>query len=68
MKKKTDTTEVLLVGYNTDKEDGHILIVGKRRPRGTTDILNMFTGQEADELYQKLITAKEKENTNVDDN
>lgn len=58
--KEIKSTDVLLVGYDTQGAQS-ILIVGKRRPNGRTDILNMFAGPEADELYQKLTTKKDEE-------
>lgn len=42
--------------------DVGVLIVGRRLPNGSTAIVNAFQGDEAVELYKKLVTVKEKEN------
>ena len=53
----------LLVGYDdTHGKDSAVLIIGKKLPRGTLDIINAFQGEEATELYKKLTTKKEKTN------
>ncbi len=48
----------VLVGWDiTDGEkDLSILIVGKKLPNRSVEIINMFQGAEAEELYKKLIT------------
>lgn len=52
MKNLSDT---LLVGRS-----GNILIVGRRRLNNeSVEIINAFQGDEAKELYEKLITKKE---------
>ena len=38
-------------------EDASILLVGRQR-QGKMDIINMYQGKEADELYQKLVEAR----------
>lgn len=40
--------------------DTGILIVGRQAPGKDVEIINAFQGEEAYELYQKLITKKEK--------
>lgn len=47
----------LVGGYFTKGENG-VLIVGRKRMNESVDIINVFQGQEAWDLYQKLITAK----------
>lgn len=37
--------------------DASILLVGRRR-QGKMDIINMYQGKEAEELYQKLVVAR----------
>ena len=50
--------ECLLVGVDfTRDEDAGVLIVG-RQTGGKVDIINAFEGQEAADLYRKLITVK----------
>lgn len=45
--------EALLVGKIDD-----ILIVGKKRKGNALEIVNAFLGEEAEELYNRLITVK----------
>lgn len=51
--------ESLLVGVNFTKgEDSGVLIVGRKRPNQSVDIINAFQGKEAEELYKKLVGKK----------
>ena len=51
--------ESLLVGVDfTNGEDIGVLIVGRKRPNQSVDIINAFQGKEANELYNKLIGKK----------
>ena len=51
--------ESLLVGVDfTNGEDVGVLIVGRKRPNQSVDIINDFQGKEAEELYNKLIGKK----------
>lgn len=53
--------ECLLVSVDfTQGEDTGVLIVGRQR-KGKVDIVNAFQGQEAIDIYKKLITVKKKE-------
>ncbi|CAK7007906.1 MAG: hypothetical protein EUB_01574 [Eubacterium sp.] len=55
--KKVDS---FLVGIDfSNGMDVDVLVVGKRR-NGKTDIVNIFQGEEAVELYRKLIGEKEE--------
>ena len=48
--------ESLLVGVDfTNGEDVGVLIVGRKRPNESVEIINAFKGEEAEELYKKLI-------------
>lgn len=48
--------ESLLVGVDfTNGEDVGVLIVGRKRPNESVEIINAFQGEEAEELYKKLI-------------
>ena len=38
-----------------------VLIVGRKRMNQSVEIINAFQGDEARELYEKLITKKKKE-------
>ena len=53
-------TNTLLLGYDVNPDTGNtVLIVGKKRPNESVDIINAFEGDEAREIYKKLITKKE---------
>lgn len=52
--------ETVLVSFNPAVGDGtEILLVGKQKPMSKPDIINAFQGEEAVELYNKLITKTE---------
>lgn len=55
-------TDSILIGFDRkdDSIDQAVLIVGKKRPNQSVEIVNAFEGIEAIELYEKLITRKEK--------
>lgn len=53
--------ECLLVSVDfTQGEDTGVLIVGRQK-NGKIDIVNAFQGQEAIDIYKKLITVNKKE-------
>ena len=52
-------TDCILVSVDFTKEGTGALIVGRKNARQNPDIINAFQGQEAWDLYQKLITKKE---------
>lgn len=53
--------ECLLVSVDfTRGKDVGVLIVGRQK-EGKVDIVNAFQGQEAIDIYRKLITVKKKE-------
>ena len=54
--------ECLLVSVDfTQGEDTGVLIVGRQK-NGKVDIINAFQGQDAIDIYKKLITVNKKEN------
>lgn len=55
-------TDSILIGFDRkgDGIDQAVLIVGKKRPNQSVEIVNAFEGIEAIKLYEKLITRKEK--------
>lgn len=62
---KLKTTDTILVSYDfTHGKDKSVLVVGRKRPKETVEIINAFQGEEAEELYEKLITKKEKKDGN----
>lgn len=53
------TTDSIIVGYDyNEPTDNAVLIVGKRLPDMSVDIINAFHGDEAKELWAKLTAAK----------
>jgi len=58
MKGETDT---LLVAITRPTEDKCLLVVGRKLPSHVVEIVNAIDGDEAEELYQKLITKRSKE-------
>ncbi len=58
---KLKVNESLLVGVDfTNGEDVGVLLVG-RQENGVVKIINAFQGQEAIDIYKKLINVKKKE-------
>lgn len=54
------TSDCIIVGWDSEHgEDKAVLVVG-RRTEGTLTIINAFQGEEAKELYAKLITKVSK--------
>lgn len=53
-------SESVIVGVDFSEKDQGVLIVGRQK-NGVMDIINAFQGEEAYELYMKLVTKKEKE-------
>ena len=54
------TADTLLVGMDFSRgKDVGVLIIGRRKDNGTTDIVNAFQGEDAWDLYMKLVTKKE---------
>lgn len=54
-------TDTLLVSRS-----GDVLAVGRKRPNESVEIVNVFQGDEAEELYRRLLEKKEnKENADA---
>lgn len=52
----------LIIGYDINHSTNNaVLIVGKKRANEPIEIINAFQGEEAAELYRKLVTKKESE-------
>lgn len=51
-------TDTILIGYDQSENDNTVLIVGRKRPNQSVDIINAFQGDEAKDLYERLITKK----------
>lgn len=48
-------SDTLLVGFDHVHGDIAVLIVGRKGPDGTVEIINQFQGKEAEEMCQKLV-------------
>nr|DAJ97415.1 MAG TPA: hypothetical protein [Herelleviridae sp.] len=56
---ENSVADTLLIGVDfSNGKDVGVLIVGRKKPNETVDIINYFQGDEALELYQRLITKK----------
>ena len=54
--------DTILVGVDfANNGDTGVLIVGRKRMNQSVEIINAFQGDEARELYERLITTKKKE-------
>lgn len=54
--------DCILVSVDFSDNDKGILIVGRKRPNESAEIINAFEGEEAMWLYEKLVTKKERRN------
>lgn len=57
-------SDTILVSIDFHNQDTGVLIVGRKRPNQSVEIINAFQGEEALKLYEKLVTKKEKKNGN----
>ena len=55
----TNLSDTLLVSISFSDKDTGVLVVGRKRKNQSIDIINAFQGEEALDLYKKLITKKE---------
>lgn len=54
------TTDCILVSYDhTNGEDKSVLLVGRKRPNESVEIINAFQGEKATELWNELTKTKE---------
>lgn len=56
----TSLNDALLVSISFSDKDTGVLVVGRKRKNQSVEIVNAFQGEEALELYKKLVTKKEK--------
>lgn len=61
-----NVVDAIIVSYDNSSNDIPILIVGRKRFNQSMDIINAFQGDEAVELYTRLTTIKNKDDSNVD--
>lgn len=55
-----DLLDTLLVSISFSDKDTGVLVVVRKRQDQSVAIVNAFQGEEALELYKKLVTQKEK--------
>ena len=58
----TNLSDALLISISFSDKDTGVLVVGRKRKNQSVEIVNAFQGEEALELYKKLVTQKEKNN------
>lgn len=52
--------DTILVSVDfANNDDTGVLIVGRKRMNQSVEVINAFQGEEAKELYKKLITKKD---------
>ena len=56
----TNLSDTLLVSISFSDKDTGVVVVGRKRKNQSIDIVNAFQGEEALDLYKKLVTKKEK--------
>ena len=56
----TNLSDTLLVSISFSDQDTVVLVVGRIRKNQSIEIINAFQGDEALELYKKLVTQKEE--------
>lgn len=60
--KQSGVTECILVSYdNSNGLDHSVLIVGRQRKNKPVEIINAFQNEEANDLWERLITKKKQE-------
>ena len=55
-----EVSRCFLVGVDISEDDNAVIIVGEKTSGVDVKVINAFQGEEALELYKKLITMKEK--------
>ena len=59
MEKEIQDTILVSVDF-TNGKDSSVMIVGRKRPNQTVEIINALQGKEAEDLYSKLVTPVKK--------
>ena len=59
MKKEIQDTILVSVDFTNGKDLG-VMVVGRKRPNQTVEIINALQGKEAEDLYSKLVTPVKK--------
>ena len=56
-----DTHGAVIVSWDFSHDgDKHILLVGRKTPKHDVEVINAFQGEEAHEIYEKLMTVKKE--------
>lgn len=55
------TTGSYIVSWDFSEKDTGVLLVGEKKPGKSVEIINAFSGKEAEDLLVKLSERKEKE-------
>ena len=59
MGKEIQDTILVSVDF-TNGKDSSVMVVGRKRPNQTVEIINALQGKEAEDLYSKLVTPVKK--------
>ena len=59
MKKEIQDTILVSVDF-TNGKDLSVMVVGRKRPNQTVEIINALQGKEAEDLYSKLVIPVKK--------
>ena len=59
MEKELQDTILVSVDFNGNG-DLSVMVVGRKRPNQTVEIINALQGKEAEDLYSKLVTPMKK--------
>jgi hypothetical protein len=59
MGKEIQDTILVSVDF-TNGEDLSVMVVGRKRPNESVEIINALQGKEAEDLYSKLVTPVKK--------
>ena len=53
--------DILLVSIDIREGESALMLIGRKRKGEMLEIINTFQGEEAKDIYNKLITKKERE-------
>lgn len=59
MRKEIQDTILVSVDFN-DNSDLSVMVVGRKKPNQSIEIINALQGKEAENLYSKLVTPVKK--------
>lgn len=64
MREPIKDTLLVSIDFSHGTDTG-VLVIGRKRPNQSVEVVNAFQGKEAMELYKKLVTRAGRENDNV---